>query len=337
MQGSEVAAFEDEFSQLVVEGRTCVAVNSGTSALHLGLLAAGVGPGDEVIVPAFTFAATANAVAMTGAEPVFADISLDDFCIDPASIESVISSKTVGIMPVHLFGQPAQMGKIAEIASKNGLAIFEDAAQAHTATYENQSVGTFGSFAAFSFYATKNMTAGEGGMVVCEDDAFARKIRLLRNQGMEKRYDHEAIGLNNRLSDIHAAIGRVQLRKLIGWTRRRKENAGHLTSAINGVVTPKINSSSQHVFHQYTVRIPRGRDDFSRKLLQEFGIGSAVYYPTPASDMAPLRNFRRAHDMAGTNAATNEVLSLPVHPSLRKSELNRIARAVNELVEASNG
>ena len=208
--GAEVAAFEREFAAQVVDGRTCVAVSSGTSGQHLGLLAAGVGPGDEVIVPSFTFAATANSVALTGATPVFADIEPDYFCLDPDAVQAAVTPRTKGIMPVHLYGHPADMTRLQAVADRHGLAVYEDAAQAHAASWQGRPVGTFGSFAMFSLYPTKNMTSGEGGMVSCADEDLARMMRLLRNQGMERRYENEVVGFNARMTDVHAAIGRVQ-------------------------------------------------------------------------------------------------------------------------------
>src|SRR6185436_14654359 len=192
--GPEVAAFEREFAAEVVDGRTCVAVNSGTSGQHLGLLAAGVGPGQEVIVPSFTFAATANSVALTGATPVFADICADDFCLDPRAVQAAITDKTVGIMPVHLYGHPANMPALQTIADKHGIKLFEDAAQAHGASLGGTPVGAFGSFAMFSLYPTKNMTSGEGGMVSVATPEIERLVRLYRNQGMEAQYKNEVVG-----------------------------------------------------------------------------------------------------------------------------------------------
>ena len=330
-QGPEVAAFEQEFSNMVVNGRPCVAVNSGTSGQHLGLLAAGVGPGDEVIVPSFTFAATANSVALTGATPVFADISLDDYCLDPRSVEAAISPKTVGIMPVHLYGHPAPMKAIMEIAKKKNLAIFEDAAQAHLASLDGKPVGTFGQFAMFSMYPTKNMTSGEGGMVVCEDETFARKVRLLRNQGMDKQYENEVVGLNNRMTDIHAAIGRVQLKKLPGWTAQRQKNAQFLDSGISYASTPRVAVGAQHVYHQYTIRVTGNRDAFVSRLREEFGVGSGVYYPIPNHQLPSLKIFRAVDILPNTLQAAKEVVSLPIHPGLRKGDLRRIASGVNAL------
>ena len=213
-QGPEVEHFETEFSNALVEGRPCVAVNSGTAGLHLGLLACGVGPGDEVVVPSFTFAATANAVALTGATPVFADIDLGSFGLDAASVKEVLTDRTVGVMPVHLYGHPADVDGLIALCEQRGIALFEDAAQAHGAAWNGKPVGCFGAMAMFSLYPTKNMTSGEGGMVAVSDPGVLRSMRLLRNQGMLRRYENELVGFNARMTDLHAAIGRVQLGRL---------------------------------------------------------------------------------------------------------------------------
>lgn len=333
-QGPEVAAFEEEFSRIVGDIE-CIAVNSGTSSLHLGLLAAGVGPGDEVIVPSFTFAATGNAVALTGATPVFVDIDPNTFCLDPAAAASAISTRTKAIMPVHLYGHPADMPALVDLATRHDLLIFEDAAQAHGASIDGQSVGTFGSFGAFSFYPTKNMTAGEGGMVTTADPELARQVRLLRNQGMETRYANEVVGLNNRMTDIHAAIGRVQLRKLQGWTQSRQENARYLDENLDGVITPSVSAGVVHVYHQYTVRVPdHDRDQFMRVLNDEWQVGSGVYYPRPIHRLESLASFAPGVDLPVTEKASREVLSLPVHPALTSAELERIVAAVNSVAKA---
>ncbi len=327
-QGPEVAAFEKEFSQFV-DGRECVAVNSGTSALHVALLSLGIGPGDEVIVPSFTFAATANSVALAGATPVFVDIDPQTFNIDPREIERAITPRTKAIQVVHLYGLPANMGEIMKIANRHNLNVVEDAAQAHLASINGKPVGTFGDAAAFSFYPTKNMTSGEGGMIVFADGEKARFARLLRNQGMEKRYQNEVVGFNLRMTDIHAAIGRQQLKRIEGWTGKRKENAGFLSSRISGATTPFIPAGYSHVFHQYTVRVPRNRDGFSSKL-NELGIGNGVYYPT---QVHKLPSFSKDVDLRHTQEATEQVISLPVHPSLARKDLIRIADSVNQIAE----
>jgi dTDP-4-amino-4,6-dideoxygalactose transaminase len=330
-QGPEVAAFEQEFAEALVNGRTTVAVSSGTSGLHLGLLAAGVGPGDAVIVPSFTFAATANAVALTGATPVFADIEPTYFGLSPASVEAAITDRTVGIMPVHLYGHPADLTALAAVADKHGLGLFEDAAQAHGARWRGQPVGTFGSFAMFSLYPTKNMTSVEGGMVTCGSGEIARRMRLLRNQGMERRYENELVGFNARMTDVHAAIGRVQLTKLPDWTARRQSNARFFDQHLEGVTVPAVSPDASHVYHQYTIRVSDDRDGFAKALTEEHGVGNGVYYPTPTHR---LPSFRLSLELEETERAAAEVLSLPVHPSLSEDDLERIAAAVNSVAKA---
>jgi perosamine synthetase len=331
--GPEVAAFERDFADQLVAGRECVAVSSGTAGLHLGLLAAGVGPGDEVIVPSFTFAATANAVALTGATPVFADIEPDQFCLDAGAVETAVTERTKGIMPVHLYGHPADMTQLGAAADHHGLAIYEDAAQAHGAAWQGRPVGTFGAFGLFSLYPTKNMTSGEGGMVSCADARLARSIRLLRNQGMQRRYENEIVGFNARMTDIHAAIGRAQLAKLPGWTQQRRQNAKFLDANLRGVVIPPVADGAVHVYHQYTIRIPDDRDGFARALAAEHGVTTGVYYPIPSHR---LPSFGRTLDLPETERAAREVLSLPVHPALTADDLAAITTAVNAVAAAGS-
>ncbi len=322
-QGPEVAAFEDEFSRFM-EGHHCIAVNSGTSALHLGLLASGIECGDEVIIPSFTFAATANAVALCGATPVFVDINIETFTMDPKAVEAAITENTSAIMPVHLYGHPSEMDPFTEICTRKGLALLEDAAQAHLATYKSQPVGTFGT-AAFSFYPTKNMTSGEGGMIVTSDDEVARKAKLLRNQGMEIRYQNEVVGFNNRMTDIHAAIGRAQLKKLRERTTQRQENAKFLSENLSTVNVPIASSAVEHVYHQYTITTDR-RDELSEYLNHE-NIGNGVYYPIPVHE---LPSFDKEIDLPNTKTAAQQALSIPVHPLLTSEELHRIVEVMNE-------
>ena len=333
-QGPEVASFETEFSAHFVPGRLSVAVNSGTAGLHLGLLAAGVGPGDEVIVPSFTFAATGNSVALTGATPVFVDIEPDTFSLDPVAVEAAITSKTRGIMPVHLYGHPARMHELQAIATKHGVALYEDAAQAHGAMLDGRPVGSFGEFAMFSLYPTKNMTSGEGGMVTAATDEIARNLRLLRNQGMERQYENEIIGFNARMTDIHAAIGRVQLTKVDAWTKTRQVNAEFLNSNLQGVTVPPVVDGAVHVYHQYTIRVPEDRDGFVAALKAEHNVGAGVYYPIPNHRLPSLASYAPGLDLPETEQAAREVVSLPVHPSLTQDDLDRIVTAVNTLVKA---
>lgn len=330
-QGKQVAEFEKEFSDVLLDGRATVAVNSGTSGLHLGLLAAGVGPGDEVIVPSFTFAATGNSVALTGATPVFADIELDHYALDVDHVASLITDKTKGIMPVHLYGHPFNAEALGALAKERGIDLYEDAAQAHGASVNGKMVGTFGTFAMFSLYPTKNMTSGEGGMVSTPDADVERRIRLLRNQGMETQYQNELVGFNNRMTDLHAAIGRVQLTKVKGWTEQRQANAAFLTANLEGVDAPKVADGAVHVYHQYTIRVSEDRDGFAKALREEYNIGSGVYYPVPNHR---LPSFNRTEDLPNTETAAREVLSLPVHPSLSQEDLDRIVTAVNALAKA---
>jgi dTDP-4-amino-4,6-dideoxygalactose transaminase len=331
-QGPIVAEFEKNFSKYVEE-RPCVAVNSGTSALHLALLSLGVGAGDEVIVPSFTFAATANSVSLTGATPIFVDIDASTYNIDPTLIESAITSRTKAIQVVHLYGLMANMIKIMEIAKKYKLLVIEDAAQSHLAAIGGKPAGTFGDAAAFSFYPTKNMTSGEGGMIVFKSEEAARFARLYRNQGMEKRYQNEVIGFNLRMTEIHAAIGVEQLKKLPLWTEKRKANANYLNSNISGVIKPAVPENFSHVFHQYTIRVNDNRQLFSEELTAR-GIGNDVYYPT---QVHKLPSFMSERDLPVTKLATETVLSLPVHPALSKKDLKRIATEVSKTAEKING
>jgi dTDP-4-amino-4,6-dideoxygalactose transaminase len=330
-QGAEVAAFEQEFSEVLLDGRPTVAVNAGTTGLHLGLLASGVGPGDEVIVPSFTFAATANAVVLAGATPVFADVETDHYCVDPGHVASLVTERTKGIMPVHLYGHPADMTALQTLADRHGLAIYEDAAQAHGATLDGRPVGTFGTFAMFSLYPTKNMTSGEGGMVSTPDERVDHTLRLLRNQGMLRQYENELVGFNARMTNLNAAIGRVQLARVREWTAVRQANARYFDDHLEGVGVPKVAANATHVYHQYTITVPDDRDGFVRALKDEYQVGAGVYYPIPTHR---LPSFNRSDDLPNTAAVSRTVLSLPVHPSLDDEDRDRIVTAVNSLAKA---
>ena len=343
VQGPQVAAFEEEFSAQVVGGAHCVAVNSGTSAQHLAALAAGAGADREaeVIVPSFTFAATANSVAITGARPVFADIDPVTFTLDPASVEAAVTERTIAIEVVHLYGLPANMPEILDIARRHGLAVWEDCAQAHAAAIEDTPVGAFGAWGSFSFYPTKNMTSLEGGMVATADAGLARRVRLLRNQGMERQYANEVVGLNNRMTDVAAAVGRVQLTKLAGWTAARRANAAVLDAGLAGapgVVTPHVPHGYTHVYHQYTIRLEGAsaaeRDEVAKVLREQWRVGTGVYYPIPNHRLPSLAPYAPGVDLPGTEKAARECLSLPVHPSLSEADLERIVRAVGAAVTA---
>ena len=331
-QGARVLEFENQFSQLV-SGRPCVATNSGTSALHIAMLALGIGPGDEVIVPSFTFAATANSVALTGATPVFVDIDPDFFTMAPEAVSAAITPRTRAVMPVHLYGQTADMTRLSEIALKHGLLIIEDAAQAHLASWDGKPAGAWGDAAAFSFYPTKNMTTGEGGMITLSSHETERRSRLYRNQGMEIRYQNEVVGLNNRMTEIEAAIGIVQIKKLAKWTAKRQSNAKFLSANLDQVIAPKIAAEASHVFHQFTVKVEgHNRDKFAAELKRR-GIGCDVYYPMPVHR---LPSFESKTHLPVTEQIKDVCLSLPVHPSLSKSDLRRIAETVNSVAKAGS-
>ena len=322
VQGEEVAAFEAEFAG-VVEGRICVAVSSGTAALHLGLVAAGIGAGDEVVVPSFTFAATANAVRLAGATPIFCDIDRATFCLDPSAVRAAIGARTAAVLAVHLYGQAAGIADLAGLCADRGLLLLEDAAQAHGATLHGRAAGAWGSVSAFSFYATKNMTTGEGGMIVTDDPAVARMARLLRNQGMERRYANEVVGFNARLTDMAAAIGRVQLTRLAGWNARRQAVASAYDRSLRGVTTPAVAPGAVHVYHQYTVR--HGHRDALVAALRRRDVEIGIYYPTPVHRL-PAFDLRL--DLPETERACAEALSLPVGPHLSDEDVSAVVAAV---------
>ena len=327
-QGACVAQFEAEFAALC-GAREAVAVNSGTAALFIALLAHGVGPGDEVITSPFTFAATANAVLMTGARPVFVDIRESDFNINPDLMAARITPRTKAIIPVHLYGHPADMTRIDEIAQQHALAVIEDACQAHGAVWNGRRVGGFGT-GCFSFYPTKNMTTAEGGMVTTDDPRKAQHLRLLRSHGAERAYQHTELGYNFRMTDVSAAIGLAQLHRLDAFTRKRRANARYYQTHLNGVITPSEAAGALHVFHQYTIRVPQGRDALQAKLAEE-GIGSAVYYPKPLHQQPYYRELGFDDELPVAEAMSNEVLSLPIWPGLRRGDRARVAETVSRL------
>lgn len=327
-QGPRVAAFEEAFAAFV-GAPFAVAVSSGTAALHLALLAHGVGPGDEVVVPAFTFAGTANAVVLAGARPVFADVREHDLNLDPASVAGALTRRTRAVVPVHLYGAPAPVDELRRLCEERGVVVIEDAAQAHGAEAGGRRVGAAGT-ACWSFYATKNMTTGgEGGMVTTDDPKVADRVRLLRNQGERERYRTETPAFNYRMTELAAAIGLVQLEKLEAWNERRRANARALTARLRGVVPVGEARGVRHVFHQYTVWAPGGRRDGLRDHLRARGIEASVFYPAPVPRLpAYAREWERAAFPVAERAA-REVLSLPVHPGLSGAEVDAIVDAVN--------
>jgi perosamine synthetase len=332
-QGGAVAEFEQAFADYCGV-KYAVATSNGTTALHVALLAHGIGPGDEVITAPFTFIASANSALYVGAKPVLVDIEPDSFNIDVDQIEAAITPRTKAIMPIHLFGNVAEMSRIMAIAEKHGLAVIEDAAQAHGAEENGTRAGSWGT-GCFSFYPTKNITTGEGGMVTTNDDCIADRARLIRSHGMRVRYYHDMLGFNFRMTNIHAAIGNAQMPKLEGFNEKRIANASYLSEHLptDKVQTPQVRPGTRHVFHQYTVRVlpPLERDDV-RQRLAEAGVGSEVYYPVPVHKQKMYvemgygdQNFPESERAAG------QVLSLPVHPGLSQEDLETIVEAVKGL------
>jgi len=329
-QGPRTAKFEERFAQ-VCGVKHAIATSSGTTALHIALLAHGVGAGDEVITTPFTFIASANSILFTGAKPVFVDIDPETFNLDPRLVEQAITPQTKAIMPVHLYGYVCDMDALQAIADKHGLAIVEDACQAVGASYKDQKAGSFGT-GCFSLYATKNVMSGEGGMITTNDDALAERCRMLRNHGMKRRYYHDMLGFNFRMTDLCAAIGLVQLDRLEEFTAKRRANAAYLNSNIESVITPKVKENYGHVWHQYTVRVNGERErDAAVKQLNEAGIGTGVFYPVPAHQQDYMREIVGAVQLPVAEQLAKEVISLPVHPQLSQDDLAQIAAEVNKL------
>jgi len=330
-QGPRVKAFEEAFAAMCGV-KHAIATTSGTTALHVSLLANGIGEGDEVITSPFTFIASANAVLYTGARPVFIDIDRTTYNIDSALIEAAITPRTKAILPVHLFGLSCDMDPIMKIAQKHNLAVIEDACQSHGATYKGKRVGSFGT-GTFSLYPTKNMTSAEGGMITTDDDAISEKCRVIRQHGMRRRYYHDELGFNFRMTDVHAAIGLEQLKKLEGRNEQRRANARFLSEHLQDVLVPYVPASCTHVYHQYTVRVPDGKRDALRAYLQENGVGSEVYYPVPVhKQLFYIEELGYQITLPEAEQAALEVLSLPVHPALSQADLETIVSTVNKFM-----
>ncbi|MDK2940434.1 MAG: perosamine synthetase [Methanolobus sp.] len=331
-EGKRVAEFERTFAEYI-EVEHCVAVNSGTAALHAAMLAQGIGKGDEVITTSFSFIATANSIMYTGAKPVFVDIETETFNIDTDLIENSITKNTKALMPVHLYGHPAEMKAINDIAEDHNLVVIEDACQAHGAIYHGKKVGSFGT-GAFSFYPTKNMTTGEGGMITTNDEEVARKARMIRAHGSQQRYLHEMMGYNLRMTDIAAAIGLVQLDKVDGYNAARRKNAAMLSEGlkdISEIKVPAVRDGCEHMFHQYTIRVDN-RDEMVTKLNQQ-GIGTGVYYPIPIHKQPLYVELSYKDYLPECEKAAKEAISLPVHPGVSEEDINKIIEAVISGVE----
>jgi len=329
VQGPRTAALEEKFAQ-ACGTKFAIATSSGTTALHIALLAHGIGPGDEVITSPFTFFASISSILYTGAIPVFVDIQEDTFNLDPQQIEAAITPRTRAILPVHLYGYPCDMKAILEIAGRHNLAVIEDAAQAIGATWNGQPVGSFGT-GCFSLYATKNVMSGEGGMITTSDEEYAKQCRMIRNHGMQRRYYHDMLGYNFRMTDLHAAIGIVQIGRLEHFTQAREKNAAYLNQHLTAVITPKVKEGYRHVWHQYTVRVQGDRDQAIQQL-SAAGVGSGIFYPLPAYRQQPVIDAGLGNvEMPVTEKLVKEVISLPVHPQLSQEDLETIVREVNRL------
>jgi dTDP-4-amino-4,6-dideoxygalactose transaminase len=330
--GGEVTAFEKEFAAYcqVEHG---IGVNTGTSALHLALLAAGVGKGDEVITVPFTFVATVSAIDYTGAKPVFVDIDPKTFTMDVNAIEAAITKKTKAIIPVHLYGQSADMDPVLEIARKHGLTVIEDACQAHGAEYKGRRAGSMGHMGCFSFYPGKNLGAyGEGGMVVTNSPEYTRTIRMLRDWGAEKKYQHVLKGYNFRLEGIQGAVLRVKLKHLEAWTEARRAAAARYDKLLagSGVSTPYARPDSRHVYHLYAIRTQH-RQAWQDAMLAQ-GIQTGIHYPTPVHLLPAFADLGyQAGQFPHSERAAGEVLSLPMFPELTAAQCERVAQAVLEL------
>jgi dTDP-4-amino-4,6-dideoxygalactose transaminase len=327
--GPEVEQFERDWAEFC-GAEHCVAVNSGTSALHLALEALGIGEGDEVITTALSFFATAEAILYTGARPVFVDVRPENYCLDPALIDDVLTERTRAVMPVHLFGHPAEMDPIMELAREHDLAVIEDAAQAHGAEYRGRRVGAIGDVGCFSFYVTKNLGAfGEAGACTTDDAALAERMRLLRNHGQAGGYFHECVGYNYRMSGFQGAVLNVKLKRLKQWTARRRQIAGAYSEglAVTPLILPAEAEGCRSAWHLYVVRCPER--DALKEHLAEAGVSAVIHYPSPMTELHALED----HDLAQTpvpesKKISGEVLSLPIFPEMTDAQVEHVIEQV---------
>jgi len=336
--GPRVLEFEKEFARFV-EAKHAVALSSGTAALHSAMMIAGVKPGDEVIIPSFTFHATAEVVLLTGAQPVFADIDPDSYTVTAESIEAVMTRNTKAIIPVHLYGLPAEMGAIKKLAHERGLTLVEDAAQAHGAEYDGHMIGSIGDMTCFSFYAGKNMTTGEGGMVTTNDDDSAEKLRMIRSHGEQRPYWPMMIGNNYRMTELLAAIGLVQLKKLPSFLERRRKNAefyNERLGMLGKVIPPKEPEHREHAWYLYTVRLRGANAGKRNKIVEKLrskNIEAAVYYESPLHLLPLYRELTSSRrPLPETEKACRQVFSIPVHPRLEDNELEYIFESLKRVL-----
>jgi len=335
--GSKTEEFEKKFAKYV-GCKYAVATTSGTTALHLGLLSLEISKGDEVITPSFSFIASANSILFCNAKPVFCDVNSKTFNIEINKIKNLITGKTKAIMPVHLYGQPADMKPITDIAEDYDLKVIGDACQAHGAKYNGKMIGSFGEVECFSFYPTKNMTTGEGGMITTNNEELAEKAYSIRNHGREKNrwgYEHSRLGYNYRMTDIAAAIGIEQLKKLPKFNEKRRENAKYLNenlSEIKEIMTPIVLKNAEHVYHLYTIRC-KDREKLIYQLKKN-EVGYGIYYPKPLHFYKHLKQYEH-RDLKNSEILANEVISLPVHPALDEEDLQKIVEVVSEAFQHS--
>ncbi len=331
--GQALENFEENFARYVGVNYA-VGVASGTDALVISLRAAGIKPGDEVVVPSFTFFATAEAVANVGAVPVFADVDPETMCLNVETVEKVLSPKTRAVVPVHLFGHPAPMDELTELARQKNLIIIEDAAQSVGTRYREKLTGSFGRAGAFSFFPTKNLGAfGDGGIITTDDENVANTARKLRNHGSVERYKNEMLGYNSRLDAIQAKILDIKLRHLEEFNRRRRENAHRYAEVLGDVeqiALPVEKDYAFHTYHQYTIRVKDGRRDELCDFLRERNIGFAVYYPVPVHKLGPFAGTADEDNLVNTNALAEQVVSLPIFPELREEEVVQVGEAIRE-------
>lgn len=331
VQGPRTAKLEEKWAE-ICGTKFAVATSSGTTALHIALLAHGIGEGDEVITTPFTFFASISSILYTKATPVFVDIEEDTFNINPALIEKAITSRTRAIMPVHLYGNPCDMDAIMDIARRHNLAVIEDCAQSIGAKFNGKATGGFGT-GCFSLYATKNVMSGEGGMLTTDDEQLAQTMRMIRNHGMQRRYYHDMLGYNFRMTDLHAAIGLAQVERFEAFTQARRANADYYNKNIKSVITPTVKAGYEHVWHQYTVRMRDGKDrDAAVKQLNDNGVGTGIFYPVPAYSQTPILDLGLGHaNCPVTEKIVKEVISIPVHPQLTREDLEKVVCEVNRL------
>ncbi|MEZ4598882.1 MAG: DegT/DnrJ/EryC1/StrS family aminotransferase [Syntrophotaleaceae bacterium] len=334
--GPNVTALEKEIAAFCGR-RHAIGVASGTDALHLALLAAGIKAGDEVITSPFSFIATAEAICYTGARPVFVDIDPQTFNLDPDLVEAAVTDRTRAVVPVHLFGQPAALGPLLDICRRHGLRMVEDCAQSFGAEYRGKKTGAWGDAGCFSFFPSKNLGCyGDGGMIVTDDDALAASVRMLHNHGSRERYHHSVIGFNSRLDEVQAVVLRAKLKRVEQYNAARRRHAAYYTERLQqeGVRTPVEKTEGRHVYHQYTILCDR-RGDLARALADQ-GIASAVYYPVPLHRQEALREYCGSQSLPIAELCADRVLSLPMYPELKEEQLERVCQAVCRFIRGAS-